>query len=169
MAVANFMVVDDINTIRDANSSLFSKSLAAANFIPISKFVKSGKLFYKLVSSSGREIERAIEFSTLLSSKKTGHIGELLKSSAKNPKLKEVINQLWRPEKPGYIGNGGTADFVRKQIRYGLSLGQTDHIVKAKERLKNLQKIMASGQLDENDYALANAIYNDLKKALNGK
>lgn len=51
------MVIDDINTIRDANASTFSKTLAA-NFIPISKFVKSGKLFYKLVSSSGREIER---------------------------------------------------------------------------------------------------------------
>ncbi|WP_145051491.1 hypothetical protein [Paenibacillus xylanexedens] len=163
------MVVDDINTIRDANASTFSKTLAAANFIPISKFVKGGKLFYKLASSSGREVERAIEFSTLLSNKKTGHLRELLMDSAQNPKLKEVINQLWRPEKPKYIGNGGTADFVRKQLKYGLDPGDTDHIKKANERLKNLQNIMASGKLDENDYALANAIYSDLKKALNGK
>ncbi|WP_440115591.1 RHS repeat-associated core domain-containing protein [Paenibacillus sp. QZ-Y1] len=37
MAVANFLVVDDINTIIDPNSSSFDKTLAAVNFILISK------------------------------------------------------------------------------------------------------------------------------------
>ncbi|OME00569.1 hypothetical protein BSK54_15920 [Paenibacillus odorifer] len=62
IAVADFLVVDDINTILNPNASSFDKTLAAANFIPIAKFVKGGRLIVKLASKEGRQIERAINF-----------------------------------------------------------------------------------------------------------
>nr|WP_269800210.1 RHS repeat-associated core domain-containing protein [Paenibacillus phocaensis] len=62
MAVANFLVIDDINTLLDPNSSYFDKTLAAAGFIPVSKFFKGGKLLIKLTSKEGRKIERVINF-----------------------------------------------------------------------------------------------------------
>ncbi|MFD2117632.1 hypothetical protein ACFSTH_09440 [Paenibacillus yanchengensis] len=62
MEVANFLVVDDINTIVDPKASTFDKSLALAGFLPISKVIKGGKLVVKLSSKEGRNIERAFEF-----------------------------------------------------------------------------------------------------------
>lgn len=42
--VLDFLVVDDINTILDPNSSTFDKTLAASNFIPVGKVIKDGRL-----------------------------------------------------------------------------------------------------------------------------
>ncbi|ASA20281.1 hypothetical protein B9T62_05390 [Paenibacillus donghaensis] len=61
VAVANFMVVDDIRTIIDPNASTFDKSLAIAGFIPVGKFIKGGKIVVKLISKEGKVIERAVE------------------------------------------------------------------------------------------------------------
>ncbi|KJD42567.1 polymorphic toxin-type HINT domain-containing protein [Paenibacillus terrae] len=62
-AVANFMIVDDINTLLDPKASTFDKTLAAVGFIPVGKFVKGGKLIIKLTSKEGRYIERSVELS----------------------------------------------------------------------------------------------------------
>ncbi|WDM24342.1 Hint domain-containing protein [Paenibacillus polymyxa] len=62
-AVANFLIVDDINTILDPKSSAYDKTLALAGFIPVGKFVKGGKLIIKLTSKEGRYIERSVELS----------------------------------------------------------------------------------------------------------
>jgi hypothetical protein len=62
MAVADFLVVDDVNTLLDPNSSLFDKTLAAASFIPVAKLFKGSQLIIKLASKEGRQIERAVNF-----------------------------------------------------------------------------------------------------------
>nr|WP_237178999.1 polymorphic toxin-type HINT domain-containing protein [Paenibacillus sp. MMS18-CY102] len=61
VAVANFMIVDDIRTILDPNSSYFDKGLALAGFLPVGKVVKGGKLVVKLMNKEGKVIERAVE------------------------------------------------------------------------------------------------------------
>jgi len=61
MAVANFMVIDDINTLLDPDASTFDKTLAAAGFIPVGKLIKGGKLVIKMTNGQGRNIERAVE------------------------------------------------------------------------------------------------------------
>ncbi|MFD2331291.1 polymorphic toxin-type HINT domain-containing protein [Cohnella sp. GCM10020058] len=61
VAVANFLVVDDIRTILDPNASTFDKALAAASFIPVGKVIKGGKLVVKLVNKEGKVVERAVE------------------------------------------------------------------------------------------------------------
>ncbi|MNW39514.1 hypothetical protein D3C74_166040 [compost metagenome] len=67
--VADFLILDDINTVLDPNASTFDKSLAAVGFIPIGKFIKGGKLIIKLGSKEGRKIERAFEFTQIGSEK----------------------------------------------------------------------------------------------------
>jgi hypothetical protein len=94
-----------------------------------------------------------VNFNALLADKKVGQLREVLLAAAENPKLNSTINELWRPG--AKIGNGGTADFVRKQIKYGLDKGETDHIPKAKERLKNLENIMKKEKLSQSDWNLA--------------
>ncbi|MEB3104108.1 RHS repeat-associated core domain-containing protein, partial [Ferviditalea candida] len=59
--VADFLVVDDIKTIIDPNSSTFDKTLAASNFVPIGKFIKGGRIIVRLINDEGRVIERAVE------------------------------------------------------------------------------------------------------------
>ncbi|MFD1463384.1 polymorphic toxin-type HINT domain-containing protein [Paenibacillus farraposensis] len=61
MAVANFLIVDDINTILDPKSSTYDKTLALAGFIPVGKFVKGGKLIIQLTSKEGRYVERSVK------------------------------------------------------------------------------------------------------------
>ncbi|MFF2909419.1 polymorphic toxin-type HINT domain-containing protein [Paenibacillus sp. NPDC057934] len=61
VAVANFLVVDDIRTILDPNASTFDKALSAASFVPFGKVVKGGSLVIKLINKEGRIIERAVE------------------------------------------------------------------------------------------------------------
>jgi len=60
MEVADFLIVDDIKTVLDPNSSNFDKGLALAGFIPFGKVIKGGKLVIKLVED-GKVIERAVD------------------------------------------------------------------------------------------------------------
>ncbi|GIO86408.1 hypothetical protein J25TS5_33400 [Paenibacillus faecis] len=56
--VLNFLILDDINTLRDSNSSGLARGLAIAGFIPVGKLIKGGKLILKLEDSSGKVIEK---------------------------------------------------------------------------------------------------------------
>ncbi|MFB5759850.1 polymorphic toxin-type HINT domain-containing protein [Paenibacillus medicaginis] len=57
-SVANFLILDDINTLRDPNSSGLAKGLATAGFLPIGKVVKGGKLILKLKDKAGKVVEK---------------------------------------------------------------------------------------------------------------
>lgn len=70
----------------------------------------------------------ACDFWALIADKNAGKLGDVLLSNVTDSSLKNTIDSLWRPS--GEIGNGGTADFVRKQIKYGLAPGQIDYIFK---------------------------------------
>lgn len=57
-SVANFLILDDVNTLRDPDSSALAKGLAAAGFIPLGKVVKGGKLTLQLLNKEGKIVEK---------------------------------------------------------------------------------------------------------------
>ncbi|WP_338048799.1 polymorphic toxin-type HINT domain-containing protein [Paenibacillus sanguinis] len=56
--VINFLILDDINALRDPNSSDLAKSLAIAGFIPVGKVVKGGKIVLKLTDKAGNAVNK---------------------------------------------------------------------------------------------------------------
>ncbi|MFB5268840.1 polymorphic toxin-type HINT domain-containing protein [Paenibacillus enshidis] len=57
-SVANFLILDDINTLRDPSSSGLAKGLATAGFLPIGKAIKGGKLILTLKDKAGKVVEK---------------------------------------------------------------------------------------------------------------
>jgi hypothetical protein len=91
---------------------------------------------------------------------------ELL-DSVSNQKLKNAIDQMYRPG--ATIGNGSLADAVRHELRTGELVGGKSHIQKANERVKNLENIIKKQDLDAIDLEIANELLKDLQNALNAK
>lgn len=60
-ATANFLILDDIRTLRDPNSSFFDKSLATAGFLPVGKFLSGGKLIVKWANKEGKIVNKAVK------------------------------------------------------------------------------------------------------------
>ena len=87
---------------------------------------------------------------------------EQLLYEAENLALKRVINQLYRPT--AKIGDGGTADVIREE----LLRGNTKHVQKGLERIRNLQNIISKNTLSPNDLRIANELMKDLQNALTG-
>ncbi|WP_232436834.1 polymorphic toxin-type HINT domain-containing protein [Paenibacillus senegalimassiliensis] len=52
------MILDDINTLRDPNSSDLAKGLSIAGFIPVGKVIKVGKLVLTLANSTGKTVKK---------------------------------------------------------------------------------------------------------------
>lgn len=89
---------------------------------------------------------------------------------AKNPKLKNVINQLYRPG--SFIGDGGTAAALKFEIATGLGLGKNGnfHTQKVLDTIKYLDKKILSGKpLSNGDRKLAGTLKKKLLNALGGK
>lgn len=96
----------------------------------------------------------------------TNKRNSLLKS-AKDTKLINAINQLYRPN--SFIGDGGTADVIRFEKATGLGLGRqgNTHIQKGREMLKYIkEKILKNTDLSETDRRLAIQLATSLEKAL---
>ncbi|WP_131923222.1 hypothetical protein [Hazenella coriacea] len=91
---------------------------------------------------------------------------ELL-NAVSNKKLKNTINEMYR--RGATTGDGGLADAIRVETRYGVLVGGKSHIKKGLERVRNLENIMRNEKLSESDWKHANELINDLKRALNGK
>ena len=94
---------------------------------------------------------------------------ERLLAKAKNPKLKEAINQLYRPG--SFIGDGGTASVLQFEKATGLGLGKggKPHTQKAKDYAIHLSHLIKSGALPKGDRKLALNLYKKLIKALKGE
>lgn len=91
----------------------------------------------------------------------------LLLKITKSEKLKNTIKELYRPG--AKVGDGSTVAAIKKQLKTGILVGGKDHILKGKERVKNLTKLIDSGRLNKTDLQIAKKIRKDLKKALGGK
>jgi hypothetical protein len=91
---------------------------------------------------------------------------ELL-ARVENPKLRNTVNELYRPG--ATVGDGGLADAVRQELKTGELVGGKSHIPKAQERVTNLENIIKSQNLNPSDLKIAKDLLSDLQNALGGK
>ena len=85
---------------------------------------------------------------------------ELL-NAAQNTKLRNTINELYRPT--ATVGDGGTAAKLIDEFKKGETL---THLSKVQERIVNLQNIIAKQNLSSEDLTIANELLNDLVNAV---
>ncbi len=92
---------------------------------------------------------------------------EKLLSQASNQKLKNAINELYRPG--AVTGDGGTADAIRYELKTGAPVGGKLHIQKGYDRLRNLQNILKREELTPREKTIIQELIDDLEKALRGE
>ena len=90
-----------------------------------------------------------------------------LLSKATNQKVKEAVNQIYRPN--AQIGDGGLGDAIRHELATGDLVGGKSHIKKGQERLKNLENILKSENLSPDEERMVRDLFDDLQKALKGE
>lgn len=95
------------------------------------------------------------------------HKRDELLSQVSNRKLKEAINQIYRPN--AKIGDGGVADAIRHEIKNTELVGGKSHLTKGAERLKNLEKIPKREDLSPSEKKLIKELIDNLKGAPEGK
>lgn len=86
---------------------------------------------------------------------------------SKNEKLKNTINQLYRPS--SFIGDGGTASIIKFEKSTGLGTGSkgNTHIQKGREMLKYIEtKVLKQTNLSAADTKLAKQLAKSLRKAI---
>jgi hypothetical protein len=93
-----------------------------------------------------------------------GSIREQLLGKVSNEKLRNCINEMYRPG--ATIGDGGLADAIRYEITTGELIGGKSHIQKGFERMKNLENIIEKQGLNPGDLEIAQHLLDDLKSAL---
>lgn len=95
---------------------------------------------------------------------------ERLLKKAKDPKLKNAINQLYRAG--SFIGDGGTASALKFEFATGIGLGKSGntHERKARETIRFIdKKILSNNSLSNSDRKLANSLKKKLLQALGGQ
>jgi len=97
---------------------------------------------------------------------KGSNVRERLLSTVTNTKLKNAVEQMFRPN--ASIGDGGLADAIRYEKETGELVGGHSHTQKGKERLKNLENILLKENLNEQDTKTINKLIDDLRRALRG-
>ncbi|MEK4028321.1 RHS repeat-associated core domain-containing protein [Pseudobacillus sp. FSL P4-0506] len=86
---------------------------------------------------------------------------------AKSKGLRNTLNEIYRPK--GKVGDGSLATSAKIEVKYGVRVGGKPHLKKTRERIRNLERLMAEGKLNKNDWRIANRERIRLKRALNGK
>lgn len=92
-----------------------------------------------------------------------------LLKKAKNPKLHNAVDQLYRPG--AVIGDGGTASVIKFEKRTGIALGRNGgtHEKKGREMIKYIEDKILTQNLSSSDRKLAERLVKKLKQALGGK
>lgn len=90
---------------------------------------------------------------------------KLLKK-AKNPKLRNAIDQLYKPG--SFIGDGGTASALKFEKRTGLNIGHrgNSHFQKAEEMERHLSKKILKENLSPSDRKITEKLIRSLKKSI---
>ena len=105
------------------------------------------------------------EAETRALSPEVGSARERLLDEATTDEARGIVKELYRPN--AETGDGGTADAIREQLRTGEMVGGKDHIRKGRERLRQIEKILARNP-DHPDRALLERLRDDLEDALGG-
>ena len=90
-----------------------------------------------------------------------------LMSKAKDAKLNNAVNQLYRPG--SFIGDGGTASIIKFERATGIGLGRNGntHMQKGREMIKYIEnKVLVQEHLSASDKKLAKQLVKSLKKAI---
>ena len=116
---------------------------------------RAGKTNYGK-SSSNSEISQLLTGRPEL----TGTNREKLLSTIQDSKLASLVNELYRSG--ALVGDGGTADKLIAEFYEGSS----QHLLKAKGRLTEVNRLIDSGTLGLNDLDIAEALRDDLKNAI---
>ncbi len=119
----------------------------------------------KSFNEDSKKLINAIKNSSSKGTSKT--VRETLLDSVSNQKLKNAIDQIYRP--CAKIGDGGLADAIRHELKTGELVGGKSHITKGIERARNLENIIRTQNLSKSDLEIATKLLNDLKNALGGK
>lgn len=130
----------------------------------------SGGLFPGALEASGRNSgmslgDGTISKSTSASSSSVGGARESLLSKAVTNETKRIIKELYRMN--AKTGDGGTADAIRAQLKTGKMVGGKDHIRKGRERLRQIEKILARDPFHP-DKDMLKQMRDDLRDALGG-
>ncbi|MEW5980352.1 MAG: RHS repeat-associated core domain-containing protein, partial [Acidobacteriota bacterium] len=80
-----------------------------------------------------------------------------------NPDLQRALRQIYRPQD---LLPWGTAGKILDNLRTGEWLSDAGHFIKAAERIRNIENIIAKGNLSPVDLAVAKAVIRDLKNVL---
>lgn len=93
-------------------------------------------------------------------------VRDKLLNTVKNDKLKNTINEIYRPN--ATVGDGGLADAIRNELKTGDLTKGKSHVQKGKERIKNLENILKNQKLNDTDKKITQNLLEDLKDALKG-
>ena len=143
-----------------------SAGLSLAGAVPIIGEAADATKTVRLADKSVDAIKAAKKADKISDVAKLSKRSELL-NTAKNPKLKNAINEIYR--EGAKIGDGGLADAIRYELQTGNLVGGKSHIQKGKERVKNLENIIKHQNLDSSDMSIANELLADLIRALEGQ
>ncbi len=97
----------------------------------------------------------------LLTNARTG-----LLQSAQNPKLRNIIGNLYRPG--ASVGTGSTADAIRSELATGVLLSPKGHFTKGVESRTALQRLFRDPSLGTSDRQIVKELLVDLQRALSG-
>ena len=89
-----------------------------------------------------------------------GSTRDKLQSAIQSEDLSRIADELYRPG--ATVGDGGTATKLTQEFYDGTST----HLIKAKERLTQLNNLAESGTLNLNDLDILNALRADLESAI---
>ena len=123
-----------------------------------------GMLYNSIEHKSGRNFNSESKGGGGATKGGSGNVREQLLGSVSNDKLKNCINEMYRPG--ATTGNGGLADAIRHELTTGELVGGKSHITKGLERVRNLENIIAKQNLNSADLKIATDLLNDLKSAL---
>lgn len=137
---------------------LFHTAMAVTDVFLVKSIVTGagkliGKALYKTVAE---EIVKSNTERLTLATIRT-MTRETLLEQVTNPKLKSLVDQLYRPG--AKIGSGSTADMIR-------IVGDAGHIEKGINRLNGLNNLITSGEISGHDLDIAVELRDDLTHAL---
>ena len=89
---------------------------------------------------------------------------EMLMNTVQNNRLMNAVNEIYR--QGATFGDGGLASAVRHELATGQLVGGRSHLLKASERISNLENIIRTQTLSQNDLDIARQLLNDLNNAL---
>jgi hypothetical protein len=94
------------------------------------------------------------------------NVKQVLLNKAKSDDTKKLIGELYRDN--ATIGDGGTADAVRHEIKDGVKVGGKSHIIKAQQRIKQINNMLKRNP-NHSDKELLIDLKNNLEDALKGR